>query len=310
LTIRWFEEAPTRAGESGSKLVGEWIVENPGYQPPALRAPEPLPITQTNNSLLCTLEHAFFGLATPPKRAADASRHPLTFSLAGAGEEAAVVLVPRITSDSPGEKWEVASVVLRDISGNQVAREPLWLTVDETYCSFAPALWPTASWEVNVFAKRHVPFHLPVSECFSPEELLVFKDVKLTGPRETALDQELGRSGARLRLSQFTLRPPQDLSGPWSREDASELRATLSRSTDASLQVNLAGVTDEEGKPHYPRAYGYATGGLSRDLNLNYSFPTLALGGRKLTITFVIQRAREFTFCVKPEIPTSPVSLP
>ena len=103
LTIRLFEGTPTSS--RGARKQAGWRVDRRDPQnshPPGWVA-ESLPLIRTNDSLRCTLEHAFFGLATPPKRATDANRHCLTFDLAGAGEETAAVLVPRFTSDSPGE---------------------------------------------------------------------------------------------------------------------------------------------------------------------------------------------------------------
>ncbi len=250
------------------------------------------------------------GLGSPAQRTVDANGRRLNFALARTGREVAAVLIPRFAADSPAEKWEVGSVLLHDASGNEVRREPLWLQADESCCSFTPALWPANTWEVTIVAKRQVPFHLPVSESFSPDELVVFKDVELTGPGGLALNQELERSGARLRLTQFTLRPPQNLSEPWSPENASELLATLSRRPNTTTHVDIAGVTDDRSEAHYPRAHGYSARGNSASLGLNYSFPTLPLDTRKLTIVFVVQPGRKFTFHVKPEIASSPISLP
>lgn len=310
MTIRWFEGREDQQGERQSKLVGEWLVANPAYQPPASWAAEPLPLTRTNGPVRCTLERVLFGLAAPATRTNGPNGSHLHFGLAGDGDEAAAVLVPRLTADSAAAKWVVGSVTLHDVSGNEVRREPLWLKVDDACSYFTPALWPAGTWEVNLFAKQQVPFHLPVSESFSPEELLIFKDVELPGPGTVALNQELERNGARVRLTQFTLRPPKNVSEPWFSEDASKLRATLLRSTEGAVHVDFAGVTDDHGEAHYPRAHGYGTGGRSVDLDLNYSFPTLPLETRKLTITFVVQRGREFIFHVKPEIAGAAVSLP
>jgi hypothetical protein len=138
----------------------------------------------------------------------------------------------------------------------------------------------------------------------------LFEGVELAGAGRADLNQEQERSGARLRLTQFTLRPPQNLNEPWNSEDASELLATLSRSPDATAHVDLAGVTDNHGQAHYPMARGCGTSGGSANLRLSYSFPTLPLHTRKITVTFVVQRGREFTFRVEPEIASSPVSLP
>jgi hypothetical protein len=306
LIIRWFEGKIFEQG----KLLGEWVVPNPAFQPPARWVAESLPVTHTNGPLRCTLERVLSGLDSPGQRTNDGSGRRLSFALARTGQEAAAVLMPRFTADSPAANWEVGSVLLRDASGNEVRREPLWLQVDETCCSFTPALWPANTWEVTIFAKRHVPFHLPVSESFSPDELLVFKDVEPTGPDGAALNQEPERSGVRLRLTQFTLRPPKDLNEPWQPADASEVLATLSRSPNSTAHVDLAGVTDDHGQAHYPRAYGLSTGGSSNRLGLSYRFPTLPRDTRKLTIIFVVQPGREFTFHVKPEVASSPVHLP
>jgi len=250
-----------------------------------------------------------FGLSTSTTRTSESNGLHLHFELAGAGEDAAAVLVPRFTADSPAAKWEVGRVMMRDVSGNEVTREPVGQRVGETCCWFMPALWPTGGWEVTIFAKRQVPLGQPVPEPFPPEELLVFKDVEINGSGSVTLNQELERRGTRLRLTQFTLRPPKDLNEPWQPAEASELHATLSQSPNGTAHVDLAEVTDDHGKTHYPRARGYSTTGRSGNLDLNYNFPTLPLDARKLAITFVVQRGREFTFRVKPEIATSPVNL-
>ncbi len=230
LTVRWFEETIQKTGDSQSKLVGEWVVANPAWQPPADWPAERLPVTRTNGSLQCTLERAAFGLGYHPEITADSTGRRLTYALADDSEAAAVVLVPRFTAALPGVKWEVGSVLLHDVHGNEVWREHFWMRVDETCCSFAPALSPASAWELTIFAKRQVPFCLPVSESFSSEELLVFKDLDLAGPGKVALNQELARGGAVLRLTQFTLRAPQNLDQPWDQETASELLATFTRS--------------------------------------------------------------------------------
>ncbi len=51
LTIRWFEGTLSEQG----KLLGEWVVPNPAYQPPTPWVAESLPLARTNGPLRCTL---------------------------------------------------------------------------------------------------------------------------------------------------------------------------------------------------------------------------------------------------------------
>jgi hypothetical protein len=306
LTVRWFEEGESEAGE----LVGEWVIGNPAYQPPARWPDEPLPHTLTNGPLRCTLERVLFGLSREVGRSIEANSRRLHFDVAGPGEGPAVVLVPRFTADSPEAPWVVGSVTLRDSSGNEVRREPFWLAVEETCCYFTPALWPADTWELKLSAKRAVPFQLPVPEWFAPGELLVFTEVDVTGAASATLNQAQERGGARVQLTQFTLRPPKDLNEPWDAAEVSELRATLWRSTSEIVHVDLAGVMDDHGKAHYPRAHGFSATSRADELGLHYHFPTLPVDTRRVAITFVLQRGRDFTFHVKPEIARSTVSLP
>lgn len=311
LTIRWFKEEMANNGEAEGKLTGEWTIANPAYRAPKLWEPEALPVSRTNGGVRCTLERVLFGLRANAERIPDPLGIIRRYDLSRPGEETGVVLMPRFDQDSgdvSAAKWEVGSVVITDSAGNKVVREPFWIRVSETCCSFAPALWPEHPWELRIFAKRRVPSKFPTPPDFSADELMTFRNVSLDGPGETLLDQELEHGGAKLKLRRFILRAPKPTDQPWQSEEVSGLAATFIRKEEG-LAIDIAGLLDDQGLAHYPRARGFATRGGSASLELTYSFPTLPLKTASLTFIFVVQDCREFTFHVSPEIATSPLSV-
>jgi len=307
LQVRWFQGDYNEA-----KLVGTWIIPNPCLSSVPPWPAEPLPALRTSGDLKCRLQRVVFGVRNSIAFVSGPEGEHVKVDLAKTNQEPGAMMVASFIEDGrETNAWTIAGVSLSDATGNEITPGSSSLSsVNQTVCfGCSPVLWPSETWQVRIFAKRVAakPRVPGVEMPFTPQELVVISNVPLPEMGGTLNLNEKGTNGAvTIHLSQCTLRPPRE-GGGWSTADASEIKATIAGLT-TGVYVDLIEAIDEKGNIHYSAGWSSSeTGGA---LSINYAFPKIPAGTRRLTLRFAVQQAREFKFRVRPEIAHGKVTLP
>ena len=107
-----------------------------------------------------------------------------------------------------------------------------------------------------------------------------------------------------MSLTGFTLRQPGSAAVPY-RSSSNDSRLTLAVNGPTNgLDLVLVKAVDEKGLSHLGAGSSARSpgGGPSGVCQYEYYFDDLPADTRHLTVTFAVQRAREFVFRVKPEV--------
>lgn len=280
-----------------AKEVGRWRLPNPGWSSAPAWPAQTLPATQAQGDLEFTLKRVVFGTGHSMGTSSEpGGGESLSFSTAKRGDEVGAALYGVFREKGEVSKaWSIAGVLLKDAPGNGnrlPSGSMSWSPQQTNVClEWSPVLWPLETWEMVLSAKR------TDEGSFAASELVSFPDVELG---EVNVPTPLGGNsrssgGVTIRLSEFVVRNPKRTDGIGSSEDWSHLKLTVAGITNG-VYVDLVRAVDQDGKVHKPN--GWSSSGSDRD----YHFADITAAVRNLSFTFAVQRGREFTFRVQPEM--------
>jgi hypothetical protein len=288
------------AGPTGRhRRLAELAFPNPAFgEFPRWEAP-PLPASQTNAGLVCTLSalKTGFGISSSTVFVGEGTARVTHSRAEDDAKNRTDFAVSFLESTNPSNFWEITAIRVSDATGNAATNSSLGSNSyggPEAHYTFGPGLWPGETWELDLTAARKA------GSTFAPSELVVFSNVPLPVVGATGdLAQVAGSGPTSVRLESILRRAPlpADSSG-WSSDDLSRLKLVVSN-LPPDARFTLVRATDDSGRSLESPSSSW---GHEEPHTVEYGFRRIEESARGLDLVFAVHPTRRFTFRVWPEL--------
>jgi hypothetical protein len=284
-------QAFTRVMSGSVRPAGSLSVPNPYRSLATEWEPDPLPLTQTNAGLECTLLALPTAVESDVHWTWDEDTKVTLFSEATQFENdrSTAGLFSFRDSQSSDETWTVANVRMSDATGNQLASSATsaWSQHGFILFSYGPSLWPDQTWRLDVDAKR------TAKAIFTPQEQFLFENVPVPPEGQTKLIERLiRRDDIEVRLEKI------------------EHHSTANNRVITVTVLNLAErhyldlieVIDDQGRAFRGAGWSMSHG---NPVEARYFFHEFPAGAQTIDVRLAVHPGLPFTFQVRPERATT-----